>query len=148
MKYVHYINGHRVRRPGKDHPNDAHWQQLRREVIADQKGMCGVCWEEGGDVHHRHYDNWGEEKREDVILLCRPCHEAITVRIRLLRAAHGDQSIKLERNQEVQTKQESFRAAEKVVGDFIRPPPKKRDGNGFRPKSRQELAVTTQAKAT
>lgn len=33
------------------------------------------------DLHHRHYDNFGNESLSDVTLLCRRCHDAISVRI-------------------------------------------------------------------
>jgi hypothetical protein len=48
------------------------------------------------ELHHRHYDTWGEEGFEDVILLCVSCHDAITSVIRSRRMARGDQTLKQE----------------------------------------------------
>jgi len=82
------INGRRAVRPGKSQKNPAHFEQLREQCRARQTGegglvYCGTCAETDGlEFHHRHYDNWGKEKLEDMVLLCRYCHEAITSRIR------------------------------------------------------------------
>jgi hypothetical protein len=144
-KYITRIGDFRVTRPAKDHPDPAYWQQLRTEVVVAQRGRCGTCWGEGSDLHHRHYNNWGRELREDVVLLCRPCHEAVTSRVRSERYGMGDRTLGFE---DRTVKEEFFRAAEKAVRGFIRPAPEKKDGDGFRPKSRQELVSAAQAKAT
>jgi hypothetical protein len=53
-----------------------HWQELRVQTIAERGNKCERC---GGevkiDLHHKTYKNKGHEKPEDLILLCRKCHE-------------------------------------------------------------------------
>ena len=101
MKIVRHIDGHLVMRPGRDHPNPNYWTALkdtRREAQRGSDGRiyCGCCWRTEDahpfDLHHRHYDSFGNEALEDVILLCRSCHAAITSRIREERFALGDRS--------------------------------------------------------
>ena len=102
---VSKVDGVAIKRPTGKQPNPEHWailQQRRREIQnVDGKVHCGTCDDiEGGafrfELHHRHYDNFGNERIEDVILLCVPCHEAITARIRSKRYAAGDMSIEHE----------------------------------------------------
>ena len=101
MRQVFTIDGHRVIRPAKDHPNPAQWEKLKAERRSiqthDNEVLCGTCWvteSETGtfDLHHKHYDHFGRERIEDLVLLCRPCHEAITSRIRAERFARGDRT--------------------------------------------------------
>lgn len=115
IKRVRDIGGYIVMRPASNHPSPAHWEALRhqrREIQTQADGLvhCGTCWthSEVFDLHHRHYNNFGAELIEDVILLCRPCHEAITNRIRACRFSHGDQTIKAEMA-EVDVKPETSR---------------------------------------
>jgi hypothetical protein len=56
------------------------------------------------ELHHRHYDTWGNEGLEDVVLLCVSCHDAITSTIRSRRMAKGDQTIKKTRVRKAVTK--------------------------------------------
>ena len=100
LKVVRHIDGRLVMRPGKNHPNPVHWESLR-EVKREQQGnACGTCWRSGGEygleLHHRHYDTWGEERSEDVVFLCSSCHESITNVIRARRLALGDQTFDFE----------------------------------------------------
>jgi 5-methylcytosine-specific restriction endonuclease McrA len=42
----------------------------------ERDDSCRVCGsKESLDVHHRTYRYRGEERMEDLITLCRPCHE-------------------------------------------------------------------------
>lgn len=64
-----------------------HFQKMRLLVIAEQP-YCGTCKETKYlECHHRHYDNVECEKREDLIMLCKRCHDAITNVHRTLRYA-------------------------------------------------------------
>ncbi len=86
--------GRRMVRPSGNHPSPLYWNALRvtrGEAQRTTAGLihCGTCSYEvaklsGFDLHHRHYDNFGKEELGDVVLLCRPCHDAITSRIRLV----------------------------------------------------------------
>jgi hypothetical protein len=100
-------------RPQVNHPNQSHWDALKNERRRTQKSpdgdvYCGACWRterEHGvfDLHHRHYDTFGNEALHDVVLLCRSCHDAITSRIRAERFALGDRSEDVLAVQEVAT---------------------------------------------
>jgi len=97
LKRVSHIDGRLVLRPAFNHPNPQHWQQLREQVKQIQNNECGVCWRSGQDyrleLHHRHYDTFGNESLSDVVMLCSSCHEAITSVIRARRNAMGDQTL-------------------------------------------------------
>ena len=78
-----------TKRPALEHPNPVYWAILRKIVIEEQNNRCATCWNTGEDVqldlHHRHYNNFGSESREDVVILCRLCHDSITSSIRSRR---------------------------------------------------------------
>ena len=98
LKTVTRIDKQVVRRPAINHPDLNHWFALWAVKKVAQKNQCGVCWRDGDkyklELHHRHYDNFGAELPDDVILLCESCHHAITNVIRARRLAKGDQSVK------------------------------------------------------
>lgn len=57
-----------------------HWQHKRLMALRRAGWRCQVCNEEASkgkplDVHHRTYERRGAERAEDVIVLCRRCHE-------------------------------------------------------------------------
>ena len=55
-----------------------YWLIVRRAVIRRHNGKCGVCLSSDHlHVHHKSYDHHGEEHEhlEDLIPLCRSCHE-------------------------------------------------------------------------
>lgn len=59
----------------KDYMNSEKWKIIRKKVIDKYNGMCFYCKEPGNDVHHKYYDNFGNEPLSDLVLLCRKCHE-------------------------------------------------------------------------
>jgi hypothetical protein len=82
------INGRNALRPSQPHPHAAHWEQLRALKLAEQGNACACCPNDASsgyqlELHHRHYANWGEERPEDVVVLCSLCHEFITSRFRM-----------------------------------------------------------------
>lgn len=54
----------------------AEWRDKRKQVWDRAKGTCEECGGRGRDVHHQTYARIGDERLEDLILLCRECHEA------------------------------------------------------------------------
>jgi 5-methylcytosine-specific restriction endonuclease McrA len=96
------IDGFKTKRPGANQKNPEHWSEMqtqRREMQRNEKNRvyCGTCWREESEhfrmqLHHRHYNRFGDEFIDDVILLCGSCHDAITSRIRAERYARGDRS--------------------------------------------------------
>ena len=93
MKYTHdgyMADGHQIYRPAKDHPNPRHWAHVRRIALLRDGKACRSCWKSAKDghsieCHHRHYDNWGRERPEDVVILCDRCHDLIKSDIRQAR---------------------------------------------------------------
>jgi len=65
---------------GKRIYNTAHWKQLKEQFT--KKGRCAACGDTDENVeyvlHHKHYRNAGNERPEDVEVLCRNCHTWIT----------------------------------------------------------------------
>lgn len=81
------INGRQALRPSSPHPDAAHWSALRVLKLAEQGHACAACPNDTAsgyqlELHHRHYENWGKERPEDVVILCSLCHEYITSRFR------------------------------------------------------------------
>jgi 5-methylcytosine-specific restriction endonuclease McrA len=51
------------------------WRARAGTARARAGGKCQLCNTEGAlDVHHRTYENCGNERPEDLIALCRDCH--------------------------------------------------------------------------
>ena len=74
----------------------SHWRNFRNKLLNDPDCTCEICgrkrWgvykrdtkkHKKGDlklllnfnIHHKHYDTLNRESREDVLTLCRNCHE-------------------------------------------------------------------------
>jgi peptidoglycan/xylan/chitin deacetylase (PgdA/CDA1 family) len=93
MNYTHNgytADGHQIYRPAKNHPKPRHWAHVRRIALLRDGKACRSCWKSAKDghsieCHHRHYDNWGRERPEDVVILCDRCHDLIKSDIRQAR---------------------------------------------------------------
>lgn len=55
-----------------------HWRQLRSAVFKQNK-TCFCCGIESRnpELHHVRYDNIGNEKPEDVVVVCKYCHDKL-----------------------------------------------------------------------
>ena len=52
------------------------WKAIRRRILARDRYRCALCPETKNlDVHHRSYENIFKEDDDDLIVLCRFCHE-------------------------------------------------------------------------
>ena len=52
------------------------WQEKRQEVIDANGDECEVCGcSVNLNVHHESYRNYGNEDLDDLVVLCRKCHE-------------------------------------------------------------------------
>jgi HNH endonuclease len=58
-----------------DYLQTEHWKEVRKKQLTKSGYKCQMC-NKGGDlnVHHRTYERRGEEKYEDLIVLCSDCH--------------------------------------------------------------------------
>tara|TARA_R110002020_G_scaffold76427_1_gene193701 strand:+ start:357 stop:737 length:381 start_codon:yes stop_codon:yes gene_type:complete len=73
-------------RPDKNHPDEEHWQVVRKAALARDGRKCRICGSSKAlNVHHIHYENWGKEKLQDLTTLCREHHKMITLKNRELR---------------------------------------------------------------
>lgn len=53
------------------------WTQKRAEVLGRANGLCEICTQVANQVHHLHYRNIGNEQADDLMAVCRECHELI-----------------------------------------------------------------------
>src|SRR4051812_1164271 len=76
------------KRPQGIHPAPLHWAAVRATRLVTAGNRCETCNSPDPlDCHHRTYERWGVEAVEDVLMLCRFCHDAITSSIRERRYA-------------------------------------------------------------
>ena len=62
--------------PYSDYLMTEHWLSIRAAVIYRASGRCQLCSKEDRlHIHHNSYQNLGQERPEDVIVLCQYCHE-------------------------------------------------------------------------
>lgn len=55
-----------------------HWRRKKKEAFRHYAKRCAVCGERSRlDVHHIRYDNLGCESIDDLMILCRGCHDVI-----------------------------------------------------------------------
>lgn len=59
------------------HINGAEWRAFRAQILKERGGRCEACRATGPmPLHHLTYANFGNERSEDVAVLCVECHEA------------------------------------------------------------------------
>lgn len=52
------------------------WKEKRNQALSYYGSICSSCGGHGSDVHHLTYErSGGNEKMEDLQVLCRECHE-------------------------------------------------------------------------
>ena len=62
----------------KEYIKSTAWHQKRLARLKKDKYTCQKCGDtEFLEVHHLTYDNLGDEPMENLICLCRACHQAI-----------------------------------------------------------------------
>lgn len=59
----------------EDYLNTRHWKFFRKSYISHFGGICEICGGTGEELHHLHYDSLGHEQFDDVIFLCKDCHQ-------------------------------------------------------------------------
>jgi 5-methylcytosine-specific restriction endonuclease McrA len=67
-----------------------HWQEVRRLALGRADNRCQLCNDGDStlDVHHRTYENLGQESENDTIVLCRGCHTTFHEKMEVSR--NGD----------------------------------------------------------
>ncbi len=67
-----------------------HWRDVRRDAYRRAGGRCQVCGATRAlECHHNNYAHLGNERPEDVIILCRDCHRLFHERRTLQGRANG-----------------------------------------------------------
>ena len=62
----------------KEYIKSAAWYQKRLARLKKDKYTCQKCGDtEFLEVHHLTYDNLGDEPMEDLVCLCRACHQKV-----------------------------------------------------------------------
>jgi len=61
--------------PYKEYLQSNHWKAMRKRQLKLANYKCGLCNSKDNlNVHHKTYENRGDEKDEDLIVLCQECH--------------------------------------------------------------------------
>lgn len=60
----------------REYLRSAHWKVTREAALQRAGHRCQLCGSHSGtlEVHHNTYENIGNERPEDLIVLCRDCH--------------------------------------------------------------------------
>ena len=55
------------------------WKVRRVQALTRARYRCQMCSSHDAplDVHHNSYDNYGDERPEDLVVLCRSCHQKV-----------------------------------------------------------------------
>lgn len=62
----------------QEYLNSTLWQVIRRDALWGAGNKCSLCrFKEELEVHHLTYKNLGNERREDLQVLCARCHNDI-----------------------------------------------------------------------
>lgn len=62
--------------PYSEYLKSDHWQSFRKRILKSANYTCSICHaNESLHVHHRTYENLGDEYYKDVIVLCENCHK-------------------------------------------------------------------------
>jgi len=55
-----------------------HWQEVRKATLAAANNRCQWCGSRVAlHIHHKTYDNIGHEHDDDLLVVCRECHDKI-----------------------------------------------------------------------
>jgi 5-methylcytosine-specific restriction endonuclease McrA len=65
-----------LRKMGAKYREQPEWQVRRVQALVRAGNQCQACSSRDTtlDVHHNSYQNYGDEKPQDLVVLCRKCH--------------------------------------------------------------------------
>jgi len=59
-----------------------HWRERRKEALEDSDNMCDECGSKNNlQVHHKNYFSLFREEDDDLVVLCKSCHEDLHGRV-------------------------------------------------------------------
>jgi hypothetical protein len=65
-------------RPYQRYLQTEHWRRTRMEVLSRARYRCELCGvNDRLEVHHKHYESLWNEALDDLIALCRACHDKV-----------------------------------------------------------------------
>ena len=74
----------------KSYMKSMRWHLLRAKALTRDEYKCAVCQSTDTlQLHHRHYENMGCENLEDVITLCKKCHEMLHITLKVWRSENN-----------------------------------------------------------
>jgi hypothetical protein len=76
LRYQALLKEYRAR-PYEDRRQTREWKVLKRQIHRRDRYRCRFCYSNNGPlhIHHRTYATYAEERLEDLLTLCRGCHE-------------------------------------------------------------------------
>jgi hypothetical protein len=100
-----------------------HWQSLREQKLEEAEHKCQVCnSREHLNVHHRTYRDLGNEKLNDLTVLCKRCHEAFHSLVEL-KLGEALRQKRWARMSDLLKKQAALRIATNIICAAIRTNP-------------------------
>ncbi|PQA89839.1 hypothetical protein B0A70_15480 [Chryseobacterium piscicola] len=80
-------NNFRLSNFGKlqEHYATEKYRNIRKKALIRDENKCQICNKDAEEVHHLTYENFPDEKLEDLQSLCSKCHSEITYKERLER---------------------------------------------------------------
>lgn len=64
--------------PYREYLKTAHWEETRKKALDRARHRCQACNSPDDlHVHHRTYERRGEERDDDLTVLCRSCHSRV-----------------------------------------------------------------------
>lgn len=72
-----------------------HWLEIKKRKLKQADYKCEICGEDeiALQVHHKHYRNIGNEKDEDLAVLCPNCHKDVHSEIAKLKGKEFRQKL-------------------------------------------------------
>jgi len=68
--------GARTQLPYSEYLKSEWWKARRAKALAEGGNKCRICaGVKGLEIHHNSYERLGHERPEDLVVLCRHCHQ-------------------------------------------------------------------------
>ena len=113
--------------------NTRHWRRIRKYIYDKREGVCERCGQKYEsahmNVHHKTYEHIGDEREDELCLLCEHCHAIV----------HGNMP---DENGEQKEDQRFFKQGKGSMKNAIRYKPKKKKARARKCNTCKHLAYT------